>query len=253
MKTKFIVSFLSVILLSIVAGSAFSFAAENFLDVQVHPAVIAAPMVAFPFVAKALGFPSAHSYLFTNFGFIDMDWPDQKENPAGLKVIGYWIPLNDLDDPLPYLQPFSAITNNEQATTLIGNFVPKSGKSFLTLYSTMDTSAIVDNNVGELDGKSWEHELELFYPGVDKDVAALARKLPNTRGLFIREMVDGQRRVIGSKDFPAVVTEASITTGKATADRRGLTIKLKSRGLGPAPFYTGPIPLSNTTVPPVSS
>jgi hypothetical protein len=186
--------------------------------------------------------------LMLNFGFTDLSFPDQQENPAGLQVLGYWIPITDLDDPLPSMVALAQATNNTLATTLQGNFNPKTNKHFIVLYNTMDTGGVKEEAVGELDGKSWEYMYEGFFPGYNEDARAFARKITNTRGIFIRLTVDGKRIVVGSREFPAVLEAGSIDTGKATADRRGFTFTIKGRGTGPAPMYKGPIKLASSTI-----
>jgi len=64
---------------------------------------------------------------------------------------------------------------------------------------------------------------------------------------IFEEASGGNRRVIGSRAFPARC-KPSFTTGKATADRKGMTLEIWSYGYTPAPLYDGVIRLDGEFV-----
>lgn len=250
MKSSFILSFLIALVLSVAGGAASSFALNQADIVQIAPAVPTAILLPFNMYACLKAGPMIYgNLLHSNFGLANLGTFDQKENPGGLEVIGYIIPIADLADPIPSLKAHSTIANNTDATVLQGSFTPKQGKNFIEVYRTMDTPEVRSEMVGELDGKTYQHVMDGFIPGMDENVEAFGRMIASTKLIAIAVTVDGKRKVVGSKAFPAYANEVNMTTGKATSDRRGITFSLMSRGMGPAPFYNGTIALSGTTVP----
>lgn len=179
------------------------------------------------------------------FNFVDMDWADNQKNMGGLKTIGYFAPISEIDN-FPEL-PVNPATPAEEVTLEESpGFTFSVGKYFRKLYSTMETSELKDEPQGELDGQSFKHIAEMFYPGTKIEALAFAANVNNTNMVFIfEEASDGKRRVIGSRAFPARC-KVSFTTGKATADRKGMTLEIFSYGYTPAPVYNGVIRLSAT-------
>ena len=174
--------------------------------------------------------------------FQNLEWADGTENMGGLKVTGYYAPIADVDN-FPELPANPADAIEEVTLESVTGFTMLTTKQFFTLYSTMETSEVVDENQGEPDGQSFVHKASIFYPGTKVEALAFAKQVNNANMVFIFEESDGQRRVIGSKAFPAKCKPA-FTTGKATADRKGMTLDIMSYGYTPAPLYTGTIPLT---------
>ncbi len=173
--------------------------------------------------------------------FNDLLWPDGSDNIGGTEVNHYYVPLSDIET-FPTIAASPATLAEE--VTISDSFVMKTGKFFHKVYSTLDTGKIDDKSVGEFDGKSFEHSFEFLFPGTRAEALALIRKMNNTNMVFIASEADGQKRLIGSPAFPAKMSMSDVTTGQKTADRKGTTIKVESRGVTPAPIYTGAIPLS---------
>lgn len=172
--------------------------------------------------------------------FNDLLWPDGTDNIGGTEVNHYYAPINDILT-FPSLPAVPATLAEE--VTISDPFVFKTGKKFLKVYSTLDTGKIDDKSVGEFDGKSFEHIFEFLFPGSRAEALALIRKMNNTNMVFIASEANGQKRIIGSLGFPAKMSLSDVTTGSKTADRKGTSIKVESRGVTPAPIYTGVIPL----------
>jgi len=181
------------------------------------------------------------------FNFTDMEWADNQKNMGGLKTIGYYAPISEIDN-FPELPDNP--TTPAQEVTLEGTlgFTFTVGKYFRKLYSTMETSEVKDEVQGEIDGQSFKHSAEIFYPGTKVEALAFAANINNSNMVFIfEEASGGNRRVIGSRAFPARC-KASFTTGKATADRKGMTLEIFSYGYTPAPLYDGVIRLDGEFV-----
>lgn len=181
------------------------------------------------------------------FNFDDLEWADNTKNMGGLKTIGYYAPISEVDNfPELPANPSSAV----EEVTLEGSpgFTFAVGKFFRKLYSTMETSEVKDEAQGELDGQSFKHSAEIFYPGTSASALAFAAAVNNSNMVFIfEEASGGNRRVIGSRAFPARC-KPSFTTGKATADRKGMTLEIFSYGYTPAPLYDGVIRLDGEFV-----
>ena len=171
----------------------------------------------------------------------NLEWADGTPNMAGVKVTGYYAPIADVDN-FPELPENPADVDEEVTLESVTGVTMQTTKNFLTLYSTQETSEVVDENQGEPDGQSFVHKATVFYPGNKANAMAFAKHVNNSNMVFIFEEATGSRRVIGSRAFPAKC-KPSFTTGKATADRKGITIEIMSYGYTPAPFYTGAIPL----------
>jgi len=181
------------------------------------------------------------------YTFVDLKWPQGKDNMGGLIGDLYYCPVDDIDEA-------SLPTLDADGITLTGNFVCKSTKKFIQIYHTRGTGKLDDNSVGERDGMSRENICEFFFPGSEKEVEAFKRAAQNTPGVVICKDVDGNFRVLGavalgdpavvSLAMPAYMQSASGTTGAASADRRGTTFQFKSEAPHAALFYDGTIPLT---------
>ena len=173
--------------------------------------------------------------------FDDLLWQDGADNIGGTQVNHYYAPLVHFQN-MPTAPVLS--TTLSEMVTISESVVFYAGKKFLKLYSTMDTGRVLDKLVGELDGKSFEHSFEWFFPGTLDIAMALVSKFANSNMIFIATEADGKKRIIGSNKFPAKLDIADIDTGAKTSDRKGIKMKVVSRGITPAPIYTGAIPLT---------
>lgn len=173
--------------------------------------------------------------------FDDLLWPNGTDNIGGTQVNHYYSPLSHFQLlPVP---PEPATTLSEMVT-ISDNVVFYTGRKFLQIYSTIDTGRVLDKLVGELDGKSFEHTFEWFFPGTLDNALALISKFANSNMIFIATEADGKKRMIGSRKFPAKLALSDVDTGAKTSDRKGIKMKVESRGITPAPIYTGIIPLT---------
>lgn len=178
------------------------------------------------------------------YNFANMLWGDGNENMGGVKTIIYYAPIADIDN-FPAL-PTSPATAEEEVT-LEGNFDFLAGKYFFKLYTTQETSEVVDENQGEVDGQSFVQKSTVFFPGTAAEALAFAKAVNNSNMVFVITESTGLRRVIGSEAFPAKC-KPSFTTGKATADRKGMTMEIQSYGYTPAPIYNGVIRLDGESI-----
>lgn len=228
MKTiKLLISILFTFLAGMILGAA----------IGVNPMLVGGVLITLAAIPKPAG--------LVLFNFADLEWADNKKNMGGIKTIAYYAPVSEIDNfPELPANPSSAAAE----VTLDGRFTFESQKFFRSLYITMETSEIKDENQGERDGQSFKHSAEFFFPGTDAEALAFAANVNNTGMVFIfEELSGGNRRVIGSRAIPARV-QCSFTTGKATADRKGMTVTVESYGYTPAPLYDGAIQLDGEVV-----
>lgn len=207
--------------------------------IGINPLVMGPVLIALGAIPKPAG--------LVMFNFADLPWTDNKKNMAGIKTIGYYAPVSEIDN-FPELP--SNPTSAAEEVTLEGSpgFTFAVGKFFRKLYLTFETSEIKDDNQGERDGQSFKHTAEFFFPGTEAEALAFAANVNNTGMVFIFEEVSGgNRRVIGSKAIPAMV-KCSFTTGKAVTDRKGMTVTVEGYGYTPAPLYDGVIRLDGEFV-----
>jgi hypothetical protein len=176
--------------------------------------------------------------------FTSLTWADGEKNMGGLQTIGYYAPIADIDN-FPAL-PANPATAAEEVT-LSGHFSLLPTKYFLKIYSTQETGELVDENQGEKDGQSFKHKATIIFPGTKAEALAFAARVNNSNMVFILVESTGQMRVIGSPAFPAKC-KPSFTTGKATGDRKGMTLEIESYGYTPAPIYDGVIRLSGESI-----
>ena len=173
----------------------------------------------------------------------DILWQQGTENMGGLKVIGYYAPIEDIAN-FPELPENPSTPEEEVTLESTTGFTFVTGKNFLKIYSTQETGEVISEPQGEVDGQSFVHKATIFFPGSKAEAMAFMKLVNNANMVFVfEEATGGARRVIGSVAFPAKC-KPSHTTGKATADRKGMTLEIQSFGTTPAPFYTGPIPLT---------
>ena len=224
---KNILNFLTFILMAVFTGTLFASVTD------ISPFIMTGAVMALGLIPTAPG--------LLMFNFANLTWADGTENMGGLQVIGYYALIADVDN-FPALPDAPATAAEEVTLTASPGFTMLAGKFFYKLYSTLETSEVIDENQGEWDGQSFVQKATIFYPGTAVEALAFAKNVNNSNMVFVFIESNGNRRVIGSSAFPAKCKPA-FTTGKATADRKGMTMEIQSYGYTPAPFYEGVIRL----------
>lgn len=195
------------------------------------------------------GAPDAGSVIMaTGFTFASMDWTGG-DNMGGFTTKAY---LGIASEITTWPALASSPSSDAQLVTLAGTYACAEGKSFYSIYVTPRTFGGQSDPQGEIDGKSFLQKGEFFYPGTKVEALALARKLNNNRGIIIGvDPNTGNRIQFGSEDNPLFFTP-KVMFGKQATDRRGITIEFEADHTHAALVYNGAIPLSGSTVPPVS-
>lgn len=208
-------------------------------SIGVNPLLVGGILVGLAAIPKPAG--------LVMFNFADLEWADNMKNMGGLKTIGYYAPISEIDN-FPELPANPSTPAQEVTLDGTPGFTFLLSKYFRKIYSTMETSEVVDEVQGETDGQSFKHSATIFFPGTSVEALAFAANVNNTNMVFIFEEASGEnRRVIGSRAWPARC-KPSFTTGKAAADRKGMTLEIYSYGYTPAPIYDGVIRLDGETI-----
>jgi hypothetical protein len=146
--------------------------------------------------------------------------PDGSENNmGGTSQFLYYIPYADI---ATFAAPAAAPAQQSLLTTA---HVPKTGKKFLQLYTTIDTSAIEHALNGDVDGISFKPTLTCFYPGVSDAIVDFINKAKNDKFIFLVPLPDGKIIQIGSDRFCAYV-KPSPKSGKTTDRGRGTEFEI---------------------------
>jgi len=176
--------------------------------------------------------------------FADVTMPcEGRKNTGGTQTNVYYASVCDFD-VIPTV-PANPATMADVAK-ITANFTFKPGKKFSKFYTTEGTSEVKSTGVGETDGRSFEITAEVFHPGTEVELLGFATMINNASTIWLVPDADGVIRVIGSEAFPAKISANDHTTGKATADRKGSTFVLKSKGHTVAPVYSGTIQVTPT-------
>lgn len=180
------------------------------------------------------------------FEFSDVLFENEPENMGGFNQIIFFAPIRDIET-FPTL--VSDPSTDDEAVELVGDFVMKTDKHFVQIYTSPETVKLDSEPQGDPDGKSFKNKGEFFVPGSANDVVALSRKLANARGIII--MVDpntGERICVGTENLPCYFNP-KVSHGQKHADRRGATIEFESDTFVPGMKYNGAIPLDGSTIP----
>lgn len=140
---KLLISVMFTLLAGIILGAA----------IGVNPLLVGGVLLGLAVIPKPAG--------LVMFNFADLEWADNKKNMAGIKTIGYYAPVSEID-VFPELPANPTTAAHE--VTLDGRFTFLDNKFFHKLYLTFETSEIKDENQGERDGQSFKHTAEFFFP-----------------------------------------------------------------------------------------
>jgi hypothetical protein len=178
-------------------------------------------------------------------GLVDLKRIPGSQNMGGLLNKAYAIPVDHLG-ALPALSAAGKLK-------VAANIVVAVGKGFIELYSTPEKNKIEDPTVGEIDGKSKEHNYEFFYPGDDEECDEVEAELLNTPVVILVPDTRGRMRIVGlcrldkattvlSADLPAYLIGSNGTSGAARGDLKGKTFQFKAAAPHAPLLYTGALP-----------
>lgn len=178
----------------------------------------------------------------------DITWSTGKQNMGGLRDSIYVVPATDVDlSVAPTLAP--------DGKTITSNIALVANAKFYRLYFTKGTGKMDFGVVGERDGKSFENMAEFNVPGTDAANLSVLDEMLN--GAFVAIVKDsGQQYIMGLSqddngvihaDLPVYTEAMAGTTGQASADKKGMTVTLKSESPHTPFVYSGTIDLDDLT------
>ncbi len=174
--------------------------------------------------------------------FGDLDFEDGIDNMAGTQLLAYYIPIDDIALLPGYKASPAALGDYATIDTVI---TCKTGKNFLKLYAAPDSGKIDDTKIEGKDSNSFESVYEFFFPKNDAASLGFQRVAGTTKFLVIVLEADGNQRILGIKPgVPATLSSVAATSGTQSTGDKGATMQFKSIQNGPAPIYTGEIPLT---------
>lgn len=131
----------------------------------------------------------------------------------------------------------------ENLSKLIGDFVLKAGKKWITIRCIEDTVGVTHEEQGEIDGMSYRNVGSFGVAGNDKINLGLAERVLNRKVVLVIPDKMGRMRVIGNEKCGAFRVAGTGGTGAAAADRAMIQYSFASNDFGPAPVYEGSIDL----------
>lgn len=172
----------------------------------------------------------------------DLQHTDGARNIAGIAEQHYVALIADI---LTFPRPLTT-TGAGDSVTVSDPFVFKTGKCFAKLYSTLEEGELQDDAQGARDCQSQMVKGTLFFPGSDAPAVEVADKLKNSSLVFLIRENNGQLRIVGSPELPAMV-KPSGKVGKKTSDSKGTTYPIEAPSNTPPFIYTGDVPLTPAT------
>jgi hypothetical protein len=168
--------------------------------------------------------------------FDDLKHTDGADEMGGTQLLAYVIPKDDVETMPDYPAAPSAMSEH---AVLEGSVVPKAGKQFFAI-EAYPTSGKLDDELIEGSGNAYESTYEFMFPGMGAAALGFAKQAPTTNWVAIVIENDGTRRLMGIKT-PALIKQATGTTGLANENNKGITFQVKSWQSGAAPIYEGTI------------
>lgn len=137
----------------------------------------------------------------------------------------------------------------EQLGTDSNNIVMKANKGFKRLYFTDETGELMDEVVGETDGKAIKNSLKFFHPGESAEILGFTSWAKNKKGfVFICKDKDCNVRRFGSLETPAKLATAPGGTKAKNGERKGREFTFEYTAADAAPYFTGAVDLTGAAV-----
>ncbi|GAB3550619.1 hypothetical protein [Spirosoma fluminis] len=148
----------------------------------------------------------------------DLLGPDGTENNmGGTQQFFFFTPHEDI---LTFGEPAASPSDADDKYVIKVAHIMKSGKKFLTVYTTIDTSELEQALNGEIDGRSFKPTFKFFYPGSKKESIAFVNRVKNGKFVFIVPLSDGTMIQIGAKQWCAYVSP-NFKTGTTSGRGKG--------------------------------
>ena len=155
-------------------------------------------------------------------------------NAPGL-VEAYWALLQDVST-IPAPDP--------DTNTISSDITMAATKTFFTVGFSRNKGEFRYDIQGEIDARSWFHEIELFLAKQRDSVVHQLFNVTNADLIFIVKDKNGQQWLLGDLENPMNLNTAPGTTGKGGTDVNGTTATWRVDTIPHTPYlYDGVVPL----------
>jgi len=164
-----------------------------------------------------------------------------QDNMAGVKRTLYFALAADVDTWPAITSP---ATTYEELVTYTSGFTMSSTKQFFKFQATVRKSSLNFESAGERGSKSSVNRLEVMRATLDKKIFGFLEAHKNDEMIWIVEDLNGDVRVLGEEDLPAMMEEFSGGTGADVADAKEVRFVIESVGNLPKFYNDQTIPLT---------
>ncbi len=176
--------------------------------------------------------------------FGDLAFNDGEDNQAGTQLLGYYALASEVKQSPSYSESPTTMGDYGKIT---GNYTMNGTAVFKPLYASPNSGKIDDTAIEGADQNGHESTYDFVYPKSDPTSIGFARLAGTAKFIVIVLDNNGQKRVLGSKKgLPATLASLSGTSDVTSGGAPGQTYQFKSFQNGPAPVYTGSIPLADS-------
>ncbi len=144
-----------------------------------------------------------------------------------------------ITEPLAYTVATTMVEMAENAD----DFVFATGGRFWEFYTTENTGKLTYKEQGDMDGKSYKPEGEIFYPGDELSFMGFMRWAKNQKFIFIIPMANGVMHQVGTRAFPASFT-GEWESATNSAGVKGAKMKFTTAVVSGPMIYTGAVSLT---------
>lgn len=139
--------------------------------------------------------------------------------------------------------PFGTIGSGG-SITLTGDITLTATNTFKKMDMFVQTGELKHNPIGPNGSAGVQSVAEIEFRNTGATATEAAIALINSQGVFVLPQVDGTKRVIGTKDSPAIVEYLGGTEGKDGTQEKAHKFAVKTSNHQIAPYYTGTIDLT---------
>lgn len=153
----------------------------------------------------------------------DMIGPNGTENNmGGTEQLFY---LCSATDVKTWGLPATAPVDPDDAYVIKIAHVMNTGKKFVQVYATIDTTELEAGMQGEIDGRSFAPKFKFFYPGSKKEVISFLNRVKGDQLVVIVPLADGTLIQLGGPKFRAYV-KGDFKSDKTTGRGKGTEFEI---------------------------
>ena len=175
----------------------------------------------------------------------DINFSKGCNNPSGIGTTIFFIKKSEITSWPKIEDPSTEAATVETATCRKGDFVLKTGATFLRFYSTYGKGKITFETIGEADCKCFTNKATLQYPKVTNDIRAFLKASANDDIVYLVRH-DNKLYIVGSEEYPSITTSTG-DSGDAAGSAKGITINIECPDETPMPVYLGEVKLADGT------